>query len=54
MVFTLFWIDFFVKERLFGFGIMSFCGEECSNSLFSIYYAKKSLSLQLFYFKILG
>ena len=55
MGFALLWIDFFLKEKLFGFGIG---GVEKHNgfdkSLFSIYWNNGALLIDFFWFRILG
>lgn len=52
MTFDLFWIDFFIKERLFGFGIFSIKGEEIHRSFVAVYWNDGELLVDLFWFRI--
>ena len=53
MTIDLFWIDFFLKERLFGFGILSIKNDDWFNrSLLSIYWNDGELLIDLLYFRV--
>ena len=51
MTFRLFWIDIFVKERLFGFGFFTL-GEEFIRSFLSVYWNDRELLIDLFWIRI--
>jgi len=53
MSFNLFWLDFWLQDRLFGFGFFTFEGEELHRSLFSIYWNNGELMIDLLWFRIL-
>lgn len=53
MKFNLFWIDFYIHDRLFGFGLCSFETENWSRNLFSIYWNDRELLIDLFWIRIL-
>lgn len=55
MTFDLFWVDAYIEEKLFGFGVFTIKGMDSvrSRSLFSVYWADGMLLLDLFYFKVL-
>ncbi|KKK63197.1 hypothetical protein LCGC14_2996680 [marine sediment metagenome] len=57
MTFNLFWIDFWLSDHLFGFGLCCFktdgwCREAKFRNLFSIYWNDKELMIDLFWFRI--
>lgn len=52
MTLDLFWIDFWLQDRLFGFGLFSIKREETMRSLFSIYWNEGELLIDLFWFRI--
>ena len=52
MTFDLFWIDFFIKDRLFGFGIFTIKRDETIRSFLSIYSNDGELLMDLLWFRI--
>lgn len=54
MHFTLAFIDFFIPEQVFGFGILGVdsCDDFIHRYLFSIYWNDGEISIDLFWFKI--
>lgn len=57
MNFSLFWIDFWLSDRLFGFGLFEIqtegsSGERVFRNLFSIYWNDRELMIDLFWFRI--
>ena len=53
MTFDLAWFDFFFKDRIFGFGFLTYKGENIIRSLFSIYWNDRELMIDLFWIRIL-
>ncbi len=54
MSFNLFWLDFYLQEKLFGFGILNFKNsEDINRNLFSIYWNDRELLIDLFWIRIL-
>ena len=52
MIFYLFWIDFFIKDKLFGIGLLTFKFEELVRSFFCIYWNDGELLIDLLWFRI--
>lgn len=52
MTLDLLWIDFFLRDRLFGFGIVSVKGKDIHRSLFAIYWNDGELLIDLCWFRI--
>lgn len=53
MNFSIFWIDWFYSDRLFGFGLFSFDTENAPRSLLAIYWNDRELLVDLFWVRIL-
>jgi len=54
MTFTLFGIDFYLQDKIFGFYLCTLKdGDWHSKSLFTIYYSDSTLFLDLFWIRIL-
>lgn len=53
MTFDLFWMDFWFRDNLFGFGILSLKKEDFHKSLLAIYYNDGELLIDLFWFRII-
>lgn len=55
MQFTLFWIDFFLKDKLLGFGLCSIKNYEgIHRNLLSIYWNDGDLLIDFFWFRVLS
>jgi hypothetical protein len=54
MTFDLFWIDCFMEDKLWGFGLFSFQGAEEPKSLLSFYWKEDCLTIYLFWFRFEG
>jgi hypothetical protein len=52
MIFDLFWIDFFFKDKLFGFGIFTIKRNEIIRSFLSICSNDGELLIDLLWFRI--
>jgi hypothetical protein len=53
MTLDLFWADFWIQDRLFGFGLCTLKGSNFIKSLFSIYWNDRELLVDLFWIRIL-
>ena len=53
MTFDLMWVDFWLKERLFGVGIFTVKKEEMHRSLFSVYWNDGELLVDFLWFRII-
>lgn len=49
---SLFWINLFFAEKLFGFGLLTIKGENRIRSLFSLYWNDGELLVDLLWFRI--
>jgi len=52
MVFDLAWIDFWLQDKLFGFGIFTIKCEEFLRSFFSIYYNDGEILMDILWIRI--
>ena len=53
MTFDLFWVDFFLSERLFGFGLLSIKnGEDIHRSFLAIYWNDREIMIDFLWFRI--
>jgi len=52
MTLNLFWVDFWLKDRLFGIGLFTVKQEELHRSLFSIYWNDGETLIDLLWFRI--
>lgn len=50
MAFDLFWMDFWIRDKLFGFGILSLKKEDFHKSLLAIYWDDGEILIDLFWF----
>ena len=53
MTFNIFWIDVWIKDKLFGIGFLTIKQEELHRSLSSIYWNDGELLIDLFWIRIL-
>jgi len=52
MTFDLFWFDFWLKDRLFGFGFFTAKGEDTNRSLLAAYWNGGELLIDFFWLRI--
>jgi len=53
MTIDLAWIDFYLKDRLFGFGFLSITNELKFKSLFAVYWNDRQLLVDLFWIRVI-
>ena len=52
MIFNLFWIDFYIKDNLFGLGILTVKTDENIKSLLAFYWNDGELLIDLLWFRV--
>jgi len=52
MTFDSFWFDFYLQDKLFGFGFCSIKNENLFRSLLSIYWNDREILIDLFWIRI--